>query len=99
MAKRLGNDISIELLVKVARADNLATGKKHNRQPHEDWLLEQAEILNVQQQAEPPVLMGRHLLRAGLEPGPIFSDLLSRAYEIQIEEGIDDPNTLLQRVL
>lgn len=46
-----------------------------------------------------PVLMGRDLIAAGLTPGKEFSALLSKAFEIQIEEEITDKQVLLMRVL
>lgn len=46
-----------------------------------------------------PVLMGRHLVEAGLKPGIKFKQLLNEAYEMQIEYNINEPTVLLQMVL
>jgi putative nucleotidyltransferase with HDIG domain len=45
-----------------------------------------------------PVLMGRHLIAAGLAPSPRMGELLRLALEIQLDEGIEDANELLRRV-
>ena len=42
------------------------------------------------------VLLGRHLIAAGMKPGKHFGPILKKAYDIQIEEGITDPDTLLE---
>ena len=44
------------------------------------------------------ILMGRHLIDAGIKPGPTFKVRLDAAYEQQIE-GIDDIDTLLKVAL
>jgi len=47
---------------------------------------------------EKPVLLGRNLLD-DVKPGKKMGELLKKAYEIQIEEGITDWQILKQRVL
>ncbi len=101
LARRLAPEANIKLLVKVARADYRGSGRGSHaadRFPAGDWLLEKAERLAVEDAAEPPVLMGRHLIDAGLDPGPHFSKLLNKAYEIQTDEGIHDIAELLARI-
>ena len=53
---------------------------------------------NIEHGPEKPVLLGRHLLDV-VEPGPKLGKLLDKAYDIQIEEGITDPEELKKRVL
>lgn len=52
----------------------------------------------VVHQAEPPVLLGRHLADA-IAPGPKMGVLLKKAYDIQIEEGITDWQELKKCIL
>jgi len=52
----------------------------------------------VLEAVEQPVLLGRDLLDV-VPPGPRLGELLERAYEIQIEEGITDKQELRRRVL
>ena len=47
---------------------------------------------------EAPNLLGRDLVDE-VEPGPRMGELVHKAYEIQIEEGIRDKEQLKQRVL
>lgn len=46
-----------------------------------------------------PVLTGKLLIEAGVNPGPEMGRLLALALHIQIDEGIFDPQELLRRVL
>ena len=46
-----------------------------------------------------PILMGRHLIQAGLKPGPDFKKLLDIAFEAQISDETLDAGGLLQVVL
>jgi tRNA nucleotidyltransferase (CCA-adding enzyme) len=36
----------------------------------QDWFIQRARELEVESQAPAPILLGRHLLELGLEPGP-----------------------------
>jgi len=49
-----------------------------------------AEELKVQEKAPAPIIMGRHLFRFGLAPGPEFKVLLEEAYEAQLEGRFSD---------
>jgi len=61
------------------------------------WFIEQAENLRVQHEPEKPVLMGRHILDV-MKPGPEMGEVLRRAYEIQLGEGVRDVGELRRRV-
>ncbi len=99
LARRLAPEVNIELLERCARADYRATGFDHmDAFPAGTWLLEQAEKHLVRTEPAPPVLQGRHLIEAGLDPGPLFGELLRRAYDIQMETGEKDVRVLLDRV-
>lgn len=98
LSLRLAPSADIRLLVQVARADHLSR-PGYDSFPAGGKLLEKAEELALQDSAEKPILMGRHLIAAGLEPGPEFRVLLARAFDIQISDGIKDADALLARVL
>ncbi|MBT4594561.1 CCA tRNA nucleotidyltransferase [bacterium] len=59
--------------------------------------LKNAERANVVEAPEPPVVTGQHLLKF-MKPGPAMGKALKKAYEIQIEEGIHDLDTLLSKI-
>lgn len=87
LAQRVGR---IDRLVRVARADH------QGRPPTADddfpagrWLLEKARSLSVEKEAPRAIVMGRHLIEMGLEPGPRFGKLLSSCLEAQIEGEFD----------
>jgi tRNA nucleotidyltransferase (CCA-adding enzyme) len=68
-----------------------------------DWFIERARALGVQHAAPPPIVLGRHLLDLGLEPGPRIGEILKQIYERQLdgdvrtlEEGLATARQLLQ---
>jgi tRNA nucleotidyltransferase (CCA-adding enzyme) len=88
LARRLAPEADIELLERCARADYFASGDAEDRDfAAGTWLLAMAREHVVTHQPEEPVLMGRHVVAAGIAPGPLIGRMLERAYEIQIERG------------
>ena len=63
-----------------------------------EQFLEQVKQAEVLQQPEAPVLLGRDLLDI-MQPGPKLGEILKKAYEIQLNEGIKDKAELRKRVL
>jgi tRNA nucleotidyltransferase (CCA-adding enzyme) len=53
--------------------------------PEGDWLLGRAEALSVQDNAPKPMLLGRHMIALGAQPGKHFGALLDRCYEAQLD--------------
>ena len=91
------------MIAKVALADrrgrNPIKGKPlKKRVPVIEKFLEHAQKAKVQHEPEPHVLQGRDLLGI-VEPGPQMGELLKKAYELQIQEGIVDKEELKRRVL
>lgn len=94
LAVRVGR---IDRLIRVARADALGRPPLVSPDyPAGDWLRERAEALGVGSSMPEPLIMGRHLVQLGQEPGPQFTKWLARCYEAQlagrvttIEEGLD----------
>lgn len=81
----------IDRLVRVARADQ--GGRKNASDPVFEaghWLLNKAENLEVSRNEPRPIVLGRHLISLGLEPGPHFKGLLDACFEAQIEGKISD---------
>jgi hypothetical protein len=60
--------------------------------------IEQAQLAGVYDGPEKPVLQGRDFLEFQA-PGPRLGQLVQRAYQIQIETGITDPQQLKQLVV
>ena len=105
--RRLARDlesrgVSLELLNRLARADHLgrtAPGAKARRFPAGDVFLERARKFGVERMAPAPVVLGRHLLARGFEPGLEIGRLLARCREVQDETGWSDETRILDRVL
>ena len=100
--RRLAHKVDLELLARVAKSDC------EGREPGQfdctamDWFLERARALGVQHRPPEPILLGRHLLALGLEPGPRIGEILKAVYELQmdgqvltIEQAIDAARRLI----
>ncbi len=91
LAARAGR---IDRLVRVSRADSCGRGagcKGIDEDCKElDWLEAAAERLRVADSAPKPLLMGRHLIEAGMTPSGEFGRILSAAYEAQLDGAFRD---------
>ena len=85
--RRLARQVRrIDRLVRVARADHAGRPPKpFDGFPAGTWLLERARKLEVEDQASTPIVMGRHLLELGVQPGPDMGRLLDECYEAQLD--------------
>ena len=85
--RRLARQVQrIDRLVRVARADHAGRPPKpFDGFPAGEWLLERARRLEVEDQAPVPLVMGRHLLELGAQPGPDMGQLLDVCYEAQLD--------------
>ena len=99
--RRLAKKVDLELLARLAKSDCLG-----RRGPFDcsamDWFLERARALGVEHGAPPSLLLGRHLLKLGLVPGPHIGRILKAVYERQldghvatIDEAIDAARELV----
>jgi len=85
LSKRLAPE-NIQGLCLVMTADSMGRPPLPDVEPeHVRLLLEKSHELQVRQKPPEPVLMGRHLLELGMEPGKAFGAILHRAYEAQLE--------------
>lgn len=88
------------LAVKVKRIDRLvrvAYADANGRPPLSDpefaagrWLQARAQALAVQVSAPQPIVMGRHLIQIGCQPGPQFKSLLEQCYQAQLDGHFSD---------
>jgi tRNA nucleotidyltransferase (CCA-adding enzyme) len=102
LARNLAPYATMRMLALVALADyrgrSVVHGKPLNEQvPLIEAFLNQAHAAHVEFKPELPVLHGRDVMEL-VEPGPYMGELLHRAYEIQLSEGIVDKDSLLARV-
>ena len=94
--RRLARKCELDLLYRVAKADSL--GRNAEDVPREkwfnadaqEWFIERARELEVEQQPPAPILLGRHLLELGLEPGPRMGEITKAVYEMQLDGQVRD---------
>ena len=75
----------IDRLVRVAEADRAGRHLEADGFPAGTWLLSRAEALEVASSAPSPIVLGRHLIELGLQPGPDFGPVLAACYEAQLD--------------
>src|SRR3989441_495482 len=101
--RRLAQKVDLELLARVAKSD--CEGRKPGQFDCSamDWFLERARSLGVEHRPPAPILLGRHLLALGPQPGPRVGEILKAVYEQQLdgrittlEEAIDAAKLLVE---
>jgi tRNA nucleotidyltransferase (CCA-adding enzyme) len=108
--RRLARRCEPDLLYRVAKADSL--GRNAEWVPREqwygseaqEWFIERSRELEVDQRPPEPLLLGRHLLELGVEPGPRMGEITRAIYEMQLDgrvrdldEAISEARTLISR--
>ena len=106
--RRLARKCELDLLYRVAKADSL--GRNTDEVPRakwftseaQEWFIERARELEVDQRAPAPLLMGRHLLELGLTPGPRIGEIAKAIYEMQLDgrvQTLADAKSLAEKIL
>ena len=89
--RRLAGKVGrIDRLVRVAEADMAGRPPKSKEFPAGEWLLERAEELRVKDAAPQRIVLGRHLIERGMQPGPSFSPILEECFEAQLDGAFND---------
>ena len=89
--RRLARQVKrIDRLVRVAQADLQGRPPRQDDFPEGPWLLERAEELKVKDSEPKPIVLGRHLVDRGLEPGPEFCPVLEECFEAQLDGTFSD---------
>ena len=94
--RRLARKCEIDLLYRVAKADSL--GRNAEDVPREkwftseaqEWFIQRARELAVELRPPLPILLGRHLLEMGLQPGPRIGEITKAVYEMQLDSRVRD---------
>jgi tRNA nucleotidyltransferase (CCA-adding enzyme) len=82
--RRLAGRLEPELLYRVSRADCLGRTGDFPTDAQE-WFIEKARALGVEERPPQPILMGRHLLEMGMQPGPEVGRTTRAVYEMQLD--------------
>ncbi len=85
--RRLARKVDLELLARLAKADCLGRPGPFDCSAM-DWFLSRARALGVEHTPPAQLLLGRHVLALGLEPGPRIGRILSEVYEQQLDGAI-----------
>lgn len=89
--RRLARSVGrIDRLLRVAQADKAGRPPLPDDFPEGEWILQRAEALAVKDSAPAPIIMGRHLIALGHNPGPGFKPILNTAYEAQLDGAFSD---------
>jgi tRNA nucleotidyltransferase (CCA-adding enzyme) len=83
--RRLSQKVDLELLARLAKADCLGRVPGTFNCDAMDWFLDRARSLGVERRPPAPLLLGRHLLELGLQPGPHVGEVLKAVYEQQLD--------------
>jgi tRNA nucleotidyltransferase (CCA-adding enzyme) len=83
--RRLAHKVDLELLAWLAKADCLGRNPGTFDCSAMDWFLERARSLGVEHRPPAPILLGRHLLALGLQPGPRVGEILKAVHEQQLD--------------
>src|SRR3989442_4364433 len=89
--RRLARKCELDLLYRVAKADSLGRNaewvprKKWYDAEAQEWFIARAKELEAASQPPAPILLGRHLLELGLEPGPRIGKITKAVYEMQLD--------------
>jgi tRNA nucleotidyltransferase (CCA-adding enzyme) len=84
--RRLARQVKrIDRLVRVAESDLAGRPPRQDDFPEGPWLLKRAENLKVKDSEPQPLILGRHLVDRGFEPGPSFGPILEKCFEAQLD--------------
>jgi tRNA nucleotidyltransferase (CCA-adding enzyme) len=99
--RRLAQKVDLELLARLAKADCLGRTGEFDCSAM-DWFLERARALGVEHHPPAKILLGRHLLAIGVEPGPEMGRILDAVYERQLDGEVttlEEALALARRVI
>lgn len=89
--RRLARRCEPDLLYRVAKADSLGRNapwvpqEKWYGSEAQEWFIQRARELEVEQRPPEALLLGRHLLALGVEPGPRVGEITRAVYEMQLD--------------
>ena len=89
--RRLARKVEPDLLYRVSKADSLGRNpewlpkEKHFDAAAQEWFIERARELNIENEAPKPILLGRHLIELGQKPSKEFGEILKAVYELQLD--------------
>jgi tRNA nucleotidyltransferase (CCA-adding enzyme) len=101
MFRRLALSVEPGMLYRVERANRLGRGGD-SKPDAEEWFIARAQELGVEMHAPEPLLLGRHVLELGLEPGPKVGQITREVYQMQLDGEIttlDEAISVAKRII
>jgi tRNA nucleotidyltransferase (CCA-adding enzyme) len=87
---RLAADVDgeIELVIVLDAADRAGRSETPANALDKEgqWLLNQFKELNVSRETIKPLIMGRDLIKLGVNPGPKMGTILKKLYQLQLDD-------------
>lgn len=93
---------NIETLYLVSKADHLGrttADALSGEFPSGEEFLRRSKEIKVNLKPETDIVLGRHLIARGMNPGPEFGKILTKCREIQFDQNLKDPDEILKIVL
>ena len=100
--RRLAQKVDLELLARLAKSDCLGRAPGVFSTEAMDWFLDRALTLGVAHRPPAPILLGRHLLALGMQPGPAMGAVLKAVYDAQLDgavTSVEDAVARAQRLM
>ncbi len=106
--RRLARRCEPDLLYRVAKADSLGRNapwvpkEKWYGAEAQDWFIARSRELEVEQRPPDPLLLGRHLIELGVEPGPAMGEIARAVYEMQLDgrvRNLDEAIAEAQKII
>lgn len=90
--RRLAKKVDIPMIVMISSVDKMGRGNENIDLTAEKWLLERHYELGLDKpKALDPIVMGRHLIPLGVEPGRRMGEILDKIYEAQLDGKFKTP--------
>jgi len=96
--RRLALEMDIRKIVRLATADHFgrtAPDALERSFPAGEWLLQQAALLDVADQAPRPFLRGKDLIDSGIPPGPAIGVIIKESFNLQLDGEIQSRSDAL----
>jgi tRNA nucleotidyltransferase (CCA-adding enzyme) len=102
--RRLARKVELDLLYRVSKADTLGRNpdwlpkEKWSNSDAQEWFIEKARGLKVENKPLEPILLGRHLIELGLKPSKQFGEITKAVYELQLDGKVTNLDEAIAEV-
>jgi tRNA nucleotidyltransferase (CCA-adding enzyme) len=72
--------------------------EKWSNSDAQEWFIEKARGLKVENKPLEPILLGRHLIELGLKPSKQFGEITKAVYELQLDGNVTNLDEAIAEV-